>query len=185
MLASRTLVLGTLFVLLGLCAANPAQLLVQKSLLTNRLVAGKHIPVRYRIFNIGGSAAYDVTLEDEWSSEEFEVISGMSSGQWAKIPAGANISHVVVVRAYSYGYKSSSAARVTYKHGAGESQAQIAQSNDLGLIPVSGKEEDRLSDPHVLEWIVFILGSAALAFLPILLCRPPSSAQAAKKSKKV
>ncbi len=34
-----------------------------------------------------GSAAYDVSLEDDWSSEEFELMSGLQSGSWAKIPA--------------------------------------------------------------------------------------------------
>jgi hypothetical protein len=79
--------------------------------LTNRPFAGKDLPIRYRIFNVGsrlmtcftfillsmsdakseesrlGSAAFDVSLEDDWSSEEFELMSGLQSGSWAKIPA--------------------------------------------------------------------------------------------------
>ncbi len=148
--------------------------MVQKSLLTNRPFAGKDLPVRYRIYNVGSrycqfristtsrtssqqkacfcksvppeayvratlvcheiwwrsellfgtywiqfhffssaswsqqagglftfptvwywfqnrSAAYDVTLEDEWLQEEFETVAGMSTGTWSKIPAWVHL----------------------------------------------------------------------------------------------
>jgi len=39
----------------GVCGAEEkAHLLVQKAQLTNRPFAGKDIPIRYRIFNVGG-----------------------------------------------------------------------------------------------------------------------------------
>ncbi len=88
---------------------------------------------------------------------------------------GANISHIVVVRPYSYGYKSSSPAKVTYKHSAEGSDIQVmlncrrfqfffrpselrmilqvSYSNDLGLLPVlSSKDDDKLSDPHAVRF---------------------------------
>ena len=49
--------------------------------------------------------------------------------------SGGNLSHVVVLRPYSYGYKTSGAAKVTYKQGVGEAEVQVAYSNDLGLVP--------------------------------------------------
>jgi len=63
---------------------------------------------------------------------------------------GANMSHIVVLRPYSYGYKSSAAAKVTYKHAASDSEVQTSFSNDLGLVPVlSSKDDDKLAAPHM------------------------------------
>jgi len=48
--------------LLGLCALGcavqsegKAHLLIQKAMLTNRPFAGKDLPIRYRIFNVGNA----------------------------------------------------------------------------------------------------------------------------------
>jgi len=38
-------------------AEEKARLLIQKALLTNRPFAGKDLPVRYRIFNVGSRCA--------------------------------------------------------------------------------------------------------------------------------
>ena len=62
------------------------------------------------------------------------------------------MSHIVVLRPYSYGYKSSSAAKVTYKHAAEDSTLQTSYSNDLGLVPVlSSKDDDKLASPHIVR----------------------------------
>jgi len=62
------------------------------------------------------------------------------------------MSHIVVLRPYSYGYKSSSAAKVTYKHAADDSALQTSYSNDLGLVPVlSSKDDDKLAEPHIVS----------------------------------
>lgn len=62
------------------------------------------------------------------------------------------MSHIVVLRPYSYGYKSSSAAKVTYKHGADDSALQTSYSNDLGLVPIlSSKDDDKLASPHIVR----------------------------------
>ena len=78
--------------LLAVCAMGcavrsegKAHLLIQKAMLTNRPFAGKDLPIRYRIFNVGDAAAHDVTLEDEWSAEEFQPVSGLQSGTWSHI----------------------------------------------------------------------------------------------------
>mmetsp|Transcript_98458 Transcript_98458/g.144145 ORF Transcript_98458/g.144145 Transcript_98458/m.144145 type:complete len:152 (+) Transcript_98458:111-566(+) len=150
-------------------------------MLTNRPFAGKDLPIRYRIFNVGNAAAHDVTLEDEWSPEEFQPVSGLQTGTWSHIAPGANMSHIVVLRPYSYGYKSSAAAKVTYKHAASDSEVQTSFSNDLGLVPVlSSKDDDKLAAPHMTEWLIFISMALALAALPIILFRPPQSAKSKK-----
>mmetsp|Transcript_6454 Transcript_6454/g.15125 ORF Transcript_6454/g.15125 Transcript_6454/m.15125 type:complete len:186 (-) Transcript_6454:204-761(-) len=171
--------------MVGVCVAEGgAHLLVQKAMLTNKHFAGSDVPVRYRIFNVGSGAAYDVQLEDEWSPEEFETVSGLSTGNWAKIPAGGNISHIVVVKAHTYGYKTTSAARVTFKQAPGSDETHVVHSNDLGLMPVlSVKDDDKSSNPHLAEWGLFLLGAIALVALPIVLLRPPAPSDAKKKMK--
>ncbi|EKX47798.1 hypothetical protein GUITHDRAFT_137181 [Guillardia theta CCMP2712] len=160
-------------------------LLIQKSVLVSRPFAGKDIPFQYRLFNIGSGPAYDVTLEDDWSAEEYSVVSGMVSGSWPQIPAGGNVTHIVVLKAHSFGYKSSTPAKVTYKATQDAADVQVGYSNDLGLIPVlSHKEDNKLSAPHITEWLLFIAMAAGLGFLPLFLFRPQVSADAGKKKVK-
>eukprot|EP00285_Hemiselmis_virescens_P013625 CAMPEP_0173392506 /NCGR_PEP_ID=MMETSP1356-20130122/19888_1 /TAXON_ID=77927 ORGANISM="Hemiselmis virescens, Strain PCC157" /NCGR_SAMPLE_ID=MMETSP1356 /ASSEMBLY_ACC=CAM_ASM_000847 /LENGTH=184 /DNA_ID=CAMNT_0014350317 /DNA_START=18 /DNA_END=572 /DNA_ORIENTATION=+ len=169
--------LAVCLVLVGAAVAEEggAQLLVQKAMLTNKHFAGSDVPVRYRIFNVGNGAAYNVQLEDEWSPEEFETVSGLSAGNWAKIPAGGNISHIVVVKAHTYGYKTTSSARVTYKQAPGSDETHVVHSNDLGLLPVlSLKDDDKMSNPHLAEWGLFLLAAVALVVLPIVVFQPPA-----------
>eukprot|EP00288_Rhodomonas_lens_P014465 CAMPEP_0177698836 /NCGR_PEP_ID=MMETSP0484_2-20121128/5257_1 /TAXON_ID=354590 /ORGANISM="Rhodomonas lens, Strain RHODO" /LENGTH=188 /DNA_ID=CAMNT_0019209963 /DNA_START=33 /DNA_END=599 /DNA_ORIENTATION=+ len=188
MQATRVLAAIALVALAGvtLCAAaeERAHLLIQKSILTNRPFAGKDCPIRYRIFNVGSSAAYDVKFEDEWSTEEFEIISGLSSGTWSTIAPGANISHIVILKAYTYGYKSSGPAKVTYKHAPEDDEVQVAHSNDLGLLPVlSAKDDDKLSSPHLAEWFSFLMMAFALVAAPIALFKPSTPGSDDKKKK--
>jgi len=160
-----------------------AHLLVQKETMPNSGYAGKDLPIRYRIFNVGDSAAFDVTLEDQWSAEEFQPVSGLQSGSWSAIAPGSTVSHIVVLRPYSFGYKSSAAAKITYKQAASDSSVQEAYSNDIGLVAVrSGQDEDKLAAPHLTEWLIFIAAAVALAVIPLILCRPPQ-AKAAKAKK--
>jgi hypothetical protein len=60
------------------------------------------------------------------------------------------MSHIVVLRPYSYGYKTSTAAKVTYKHSQSDEQVQVSFSNDVGSVPVlSSKDDDKLAAPHM------------------------------------
>merc|ERR1711966_458635 len=167
MQAARFLAAIALMAVAGftLCSAEErAQLLIQKSILTNRPFAGKDCPVRYRIFNVGQSAAYDVKFEDEWSAEEFETVSGLASGSWSTIPPGANVS---------------------YKHSPGDDEQQVAYSNDLGLLPVlSSKDDDSLSSPHLAEWFAFLAMAVVLVAAPIALFKPSGSGGDASNKKK-
>ncbi len=66
------------------------------------------------------------------------------------------MSHIVVLRPYSYGYKTSTAAKVTYKHSESDDQVQVSFSNDLGPLPVlSSKDDDKLAAPHMVLSVHF------------------------------
>ena len=68
------------------------------------------------------------------------------------------MSHIVVLRPYSYGYKTSTAAKVTYKHSESDDQVQVSFSNDLGPLPVlSSKDDDKLAAPHMVSALFFPL----------------------------
>lgn len=47
---------------------------------------------------------------------------------------GGNISHIVVVKAHTYGYKSTAAARVTYSHKAGSEDTQVKNTSILKVM---------------------------------------------------
>ena len=79
------------------------------------------------------------------------------------------MSHIVVLRPYSFGYKTSTAAKVTYKHSESDEQVQVSLSNDLGPLPIlSSKDDDKLAAPHMVSALLFSL--ACCAFLAAEIC---------------
>jgi hypothetical protein len=56
---------------------------------------------------------------------EFSACPRLNSTPQTLIYRGGNISHIVVVKAHTYGYKSTAAARVTYSHKAGSEDTQV------------------------------------------------------------
>ena len=58
-------------------------LLVRKSLVNGEFIANKNTFVQIDVFNVGGSTAYDVNLDDEWD-EKFRV-TGLADAHWDRI----------------------------------------------------------------------------------------------------
>lgn len=99
-----------------------------------------------------GSAGSSGSEEGRELHERSGLWDGKGETEAWRVRRGANMSHIVVLRPYSYGYKSSSAAKVTYKHAADDSALQTSYSNDLGLVPVlSSKDDDKLAEPHIVS----------------------------------
>merc|ERR1712179_87471 len=134
-------------------------------------MGGKDLTVEYKIYNIGGSAAFDVNLKDSGFPEtDFEVLRGSLNVKWERIAPGTNVSHNVILRPLSYGYFNFTSGEVTYKptEEASESVSGYTSAPGEGGI-VNSKDFDRRFSPHVLDWAVFAVMTLPSLGIPFLL----------------
>jgi len=163
-------------------AQGPA-LLVKREILNLEIVAGFETVINYEIYNVGHVAAVNVDLDDDtWSADKFEVISGLTDAHWDRIGPGANVSHVVVVKARGEGEIELPPAVVTYRSGLGGDKQKGYSNFRKGPIPITTTSfTQRRSAAHFREWGVF-LGLAALSTaVPFGIWFSSKSASVAKK----
>lgn len=95
---------------------SEARLLIQKRILNKYLVEGRDIIVDYNIYNVGGSAALDITLMDSsFHPAHFQVTSGLLNFKLNRLAPGSNVTHTVVVRPLTPGRFNFTSAEVSYR----------------------------------------------------------------------
>lgn len=148
-----------------------ARLLVQKRILNRYLVEGRDIIVDYNIFNVGGSAALDVTvIDNSFGDTDFKVVSGLLKFKLDRLAPGSNVTHTVVVRCIKSGRFNFTSAEVTYRTLEDSDRVQFAHSaepGEGGIIAV--KDFDRKFSPHVLDWLAFAVMTLPSLGIPFLL----------------
>lgn len=183
----------TLFVLAVLGCQNAlaedesaARLLASKNILNQYLVEEKDLTVDYKIFNIGGSAALNVRLQDDSFPEaDFTVVAGNLQVTWDRISPNMNVSHSVILRPLKYGYFNFTAAEVSYSTSEGGDSRQVGYTSspgEGGIVNV--KEFDRRFSPHVLDWLVFAVMTLPSLGIPFLLWFSSKSRYDTTKPKK-
>nr|CAG4645850.1 EOG090X0EPM [Lynceus sp. MCZ IZ 141354] len=152
-------------------AASAAKLLFSKQILNRYLVEGMDINIRYSLFNVGGSAALNVQVADNsFSLQDFSLVGGQPKFNLDRIPAGTNVTHVVVIRPLKYGYYNFTAAEVTYSLSEDANQVQIGYSSEPGQgVIVPFKEFDRKFSSHMLDWAAFAVMTLPSLAIPFLL----------------
>ncbi|XP_015787666.1 translocon-associated protein subunit beta [Tetranychus urticae] len=154
-------------------AVSPARLLVEKKVLNKYLVENKDLIVSYNIYNVGESAAVDVTIKDVNLPEEyFQVISGISSFTIPRIAPNQNVSHTVVYRPKPgvWGQFNFTSAEVSYSPQEDLKDVQVGFTSEPGEgYIVSLKEFDRRFSPHILDWIAFAVMSMPTLVIPFYL----------------
>ena len=95
---------------------KPAQILAAKHVLNQYLVQKKDVTIQYSLYNIGESAAYGVQLDEEnFNKADFDFVSGFTSAQWDRIPAGSNVTHTLIIQPKNYQLFNFTAARIQYR----------------------------------------------------------------------
>lgn len=163
-----------------------ARLLASKSILNEFLVEGKDLTVEYNIFNVGGSAAIDVHLNDvSFTDTSFEVVSGSLNVRWGRLGPGSNVTHVVILRPLKSEYFNFTSAEVSY------SPSEAAQDRVMGYSSAPGeggimsfREYDRKFSPHVLDWAAFAVMTLPSLGIPFLLWYTSKSKYDSGKAKK-
>jgi len=177
MLVKCVLIVFTAFVLnFAVCdeeVVTPARLLIEKRILNKYLVENKDLIVDYRIYNVGGSAAVDVQINDaSFPAEHFATIGGVLKFTVPRIAPGSNLTHTAVVRPKEgvWGRFNFTAGEVTYLPTEDAKSVNVAYTSEPGEgYIVSLKEFDRRFSPHVLDWAAFSIMTLPSLVIPFLL----------------
>ncbi|KAH3840577.1 translocon-associated protein subunit beta-like [Dreissena polymorpha] len=171
-------IISVLLVLVASCLSGymaddegEPRLLASKNILNQYLVENKDLTVEYKIFNIGGSAAQNVRLEDAGFPEaDFQLVAGNVQATWERIAPNTNVSHSVIVRPVSSGYYNFTAAEISYSAGADAKKRQVGYTSSPGEGGiVNFKEFNRRFSPHVVDWCVFAIMTLPSLGIPFLL----------------
>ncbi|CAI5989765.1 unnamed protein product [Closterium sp. NIES-65] len=112
-------------------AADVPFLLVAKSVKIKKIKENdEDISVNIKIYNAGGSIAYDVSLDDEnWPSDLFEVV-GNTTQSWDSLAMGTTVSHTYVVKPKEKGTFITPPATVKFRV---TSKAQLLTAKSTGV----------------------------------------------------
>ncbi|XP_003382402.1 PREDICTED: translocon-associated protein subunit beta-like [Amphimedon queenslandica] len=164
---------------------SDAHLLASKTFLNDYLVEGKDMTVRYTIYNTGSSVARDVKLtDDSFSSTDFELVHGLMSVSWDRIPNSGNVTHTVILRPLSSGIYNISWGSLSYISNE-DGHKKVGFTSAPGNYRVLELSEfSREHSSHITEWIAFFLMSAPTMLLPFYLWYSSHSKYEKLKNKK-
>ncbi|KJE91224.1 signal sequence receptor beta [Capsaspora owczarzaki ATCC 30864] len=150
--------------------ADSAYILASKSILNNYLVENMDITIQYSLFNIGEGAASSIQLLDYFPQEGFNIVAGSTSAKWDHLAAGANVTHLVVVRPLSHGRYNFTFGQVSYLETADASDPVVALTSAPGVQQIYPfNDYDRQYASHILQWAVFAVATAVLVGGPAFL----------------
>ncbi|XP_064653322.1 translocon-associated protein subunit beta-like [Lineus longissimus] len=162
-----------------------ARLLASKNILNQIIVEDKDVTVEYAVYNIGGSAAFNVILSDTSFPEgSFEPVHGFLNVKWERVAPGTNVSHVVVLKPAKAGIFNFTSAELTYSPSEESKETVRGYTSAPGhkeIIP--NKEYDRRFSPHFLDWAAFAVMTLPSLGIPFLLWFSSKSKYASKPKK--
>jgi len=167
----KSVIAALFLVLLSATAFATPNLISKKSVFASRGVqptVGQEMIVTIEIFNVGSSPAYDVRLDDKWHVDYFAPVSGAAQTSWEVIPAGANVSHVIILVPKSSGYMETRRATVDYRETSNGEEIRSVSTSVQGLRIYEPNEVDWLSfgGSHIKEWSVFLVFASVTVLAP-------------------
>jgi len=182
-----------LYFLLSLCVAtafsaeleSQAKLLASKTVENKFIVENRDLTIKYCIYNVGTSAASQITLGDEtFPVQDFEMVRGQLPVAWKSIPPNGNVTHIVVYKPLKAGYFNFTSAYITYvpSEGAEVQKAFTSFPGEGGIM--NEVDFNRKYSPHLLEWIIFILMCLPSLAIPFSLWYKSHSKYTSPKPKK-
>ncbi|KAI1283061.1 Translocon-associated protein subunit beta [Halotydeus destructor] len=153
--------------------SSPARILVEKKILNTYLVESRDIVVNYKIFNVGGSPAVDVTISDaSLPTDHFETVGGVTKFTIPTLAPGSNTSHSVVYRPKVgvWGRYNFTSADVSYLAGEGAKEANVGYTSEPGEgFIVSSKDFNKKFNVRYYEWIAFVFMCLPSILIPYIL----------------
>jgi len=162
-MSSKSIFVSILVLFVIFVSYANADILAYKYHVTGYAVVDEDLVVTIKIFNVGESTAFDVTVTDEWPEDYFGKASGIHSALFEKILPGGNVSHSFIVKPKMSGYFESNPAKVEYRYSP-RGSVETTYSNQIGTFDVDATNElARRTNPHWKEWGIFaVLGFCAI-----------------------
>lgn len=175
-MSSSTLLLAVLalvggFVLTSGEGDGGARIIAVKNIVNMYLVENKDLTVEYSLYNVGDSAALDVSLVDNtFPKEDFEVLYGQLDVKWERIAPGADVTHAAVLKPLKSGYFNFTSAEVSYLASEDASEPTVGYTSGPGEGGImSFKAFDRKFSPHILDWVAFAVMTTPSLIIPFAL----------------
>lgn len=148
-----------------------ARILAVKNIVNMYLVENKDLTVEYSLFNVGDSAALDVSLADNsFPADDFEVLFGLLDVKWERIAPGANVTHAAVLKPLKSGYFNFTSAEISYLASEDASEPTLGYTSGPGEGGImSFKAFDRKFSPHILDWVAFAVMTTPSLMIPFAL----------------
>lgn len=147
-------------------------LFVTKQTVNRFIVQDRELTVKYGLYNSGPSTVYNVHLNDihSYPSDKYTLAVGVLNPKWERIYAGANVTHVVVLKPKQSGISNSSHAVVTYQKSEKNTDVQKTHSSEIGDVYImTAREYDRRFSSHVIDWILFTAMASPCIGFPFFL----------------
>lgn len=159
------------FVLVTGEADGGARILAVKNIVNMYLVENKDLTVEYSLYNVGDSAALDVSLTDNtFPTEDFELLHGQLDVKWERIAPGANVTHAAVLKPLKSGYFNFTSAEISYLASEDASEPTLGYTSGPGEGGIMAfKAFDRKFSPHILDWVAFAVMTTPSLMIPFAL----------------
>jgi len=159
------------FVLVTGEADGGARILAVKNIVNMYLVENKDLTVEYSLYNVGDSAALDVSLADNtFPTEDFELLHGQLDVKWERIAPGANVTHAAVLKPLKSGYFNFTSAEISYLASEDASEPTLGYTSGPGEGGIMAfKAFDRKFSPHILDWVAFAVMTTPSLMIPFAL----------------
>uniref|UniRef100_A0A8R1DEV7 Translocon-associated protein subunit beta n=1 Tax=Caenorhabditis japonica TaxID=281687 RepID=A0A8R1DEV7_CAEJA len=134
-----------------------AFILAHKQPLSTYAVENMDFVLEYGLYNVGDKPAHKVTLDDRHSfpTNSFDIVKGLLHVHFEQIPAGANVTHSVVIRPRAYGFFNYTSAQVTYYTDNENLHVSVTNTPGEGYI-YRQREYDRRFAPKYTFFLVFL-----------------------------
>ncbi|KAI3386116.1 hypothetical protein SNEBB_011321 [Seison nebaliae] len=147
-----------------------ANLLVKKSILNSFYAESIDLIIKYDVYNVGESDAYNVIVKDTYEIDDLKLKSDSSELKWSKIVHKTNVSAVIIYEPLQPKIMNISVGLIQYEQEEGGSTRQIGRSNKMPQIAVMAfNEYSRQYASHKFEWLVFFGLCILSLFFPYML----------------
>lgn len=143
-----------------------ALVVASKRIANTAMVQGKDITVVYDFINLGNEDARQLQLsETGFPAQYFTLVHGLETITYDRIPKNSNVSHVLIYRAPKPVTFNMTASNYTYEYQGEKIHGfSSVPSFEFTVFPVQNFLLYHTS--HTMEWLVYVIGAAALVLLP-------------------
>ncbi|XP_058102999.1 uncharacterized protein LOC131246665 [Magnolia sinica] len=185
---AQALVLLSLALLFSSTAAisDSSFILGHKKVSLSKLKSGaERVSVSIDVYNRGSATAYDVSLvDDNWSQDIFDLVSGNTSNSWERLDAGAVVSHSFILESKVKGMYHGAPAVIKFRI---PSRAALQEAFSTPILPLdilAERPPEKKFEWRLLAKYGSLVSVLSIVGLFVYAVISPSKSSAGKASKK-